>query len=161
MADITDITERVGTGGAIQNEQDVQELIRRGYTGVIDCRGEMDDTALLATHPEIAYLYAGVPDDGQPKPVSWFESGINFALPLLSKPHQKIFAHCAAGQNRGPSMALAVLMAQGLEPSMAENLMRQKRPQVTLAYKLDAAKAVRELGYIDQTTGSAFGDIVR
>lgn len=58
-------------------------------------------------------------------------------------------------------MCYAILLAQGIDPNTAENLMRARRPQVGIAYKLDAQRAVAQLGYIDSLAGSAFGEIER
>lgn len=161
MADFNFATRRVATGAAITSEADVQALITAGVTHVIDNRGEFDDMPLLATHPEITYIYNGVPDDGQPKPTSWFQKAIEFSLDALSHPKNKVYSHCAAGVNRGPSVCYAILRAQGLDQNTAETLIRNVRPQVGLAYKNDANRAVRELGYDDTPDGSAFGEMER
>src|SRR5437764_478270 len=110
--DFSNVTRRLGTGAAITSQSDVDQLVAAGYTHVIDCRGEFDDLQLFTDHPDIHYLYAGVPDDGQPKPVEWFQKGIEFALDALSKPEYKVYAHCMAGINRGPSMCYSILLAQ-------------------------------------------------
>lgn len=161
MADYNWVTNRVATGAAITSEDDVQQLIRDGVSHIIDNRLEFDDTTILASHSEIAYLYNGVADDGQPKSNEWFQKAIEFALSALSRPHTKCYSHCAAGVSRGPSIAYAILLAQGIDINTAENLIRQRRPQVTISYKLDAQRAVRELGYVDTPTGSAFGEIIK
>lgn len=95
MADFNFVTNRVATGAAITDENDVNQLVAAGINYVIDCRAEFDDGALLASHPGIHYLNLGVQDDGQPKPTSWFQQGIEFALDALSKPHNSVYSHCA------------------------------------------------------------------
>ena len=148
MADFSFITARLATGAGIGSADDVTALTAAGITAVIDCRAEFDDGQLLAAVPGMHYLWAPQADDGQhPKPVSWFGAGISFALPLLAQPGQKVYAHCAAGVNRGPSMAAAVLMALGFSEAAAGMMIRAARPQVQLAYIDDAAAAVRALGY--------------
>ena len=72
---------------------------------------------------------------------------MDFALPLLSRPRQKLLLHCAACVNRGPSNALCVLCALGWSQSGAEALSRAARPQANIAYKADAYAAVVSLGY--------------
>lgn len=147
MADFNFVTGRVATGAAISDADDVQQLLAAGVTHIIDCRAEFDDGQLLAGSGA-HYLFAPQQDDGQhPKPVSWFQAGIEFALPALAQPGTKVYAHCAAGCNRGPSMAAAILMAQGLSEAEAGAMIRSARPQVTLAYIEDATAAVQELGY--------------
>lgn len=147
MADVSFITDRLATGGAIGGP-DVAGTIALGITHIVDCQGEFDDTQEFAG-TGIAVLWDGVPDDGNPETHGplWFGPGIAFALDALSKPHTKVLCHCAAGVNRGPSMAYAVMLALGFDINAAENLIREARPQVQLAYKLEARAAVPVLGY--------------
>jgi len=145
--DFNFVTLRLGTGAAINGPDDVEILASAGFTNVIDCIAGADDTPLFAAHPSIMVLYNGVDDDGQPKPVEWFQKSIEFALDALAKPFAKVYAHCAAGVNRGPSTAYAILLALGLSPQEAEDQIRKNRPQVGLLYKGDAEKAVLSLGY--------------
>ena len=56
-------------------------------------------------------------------------------------------AHCAAGVNRGPSMAAAILMALGVNGPTVWQMIVSARPQVSLAYFDDAVAAVASLGY--------------
>lgn len=150
MADFNFITERLATGGALSSADDVTQLVQAGITHVIDCRAEFDDRELLSSHPEITYRYNGTNDDGQPKPTEWFQVSLMFALPaLLAIPKAKVYAHCAAGVNRGPSTAFCILRALGLSHLECDALIRLKRP-VTIAgirYADDADRALKELGY--------------
>lgn len=146
MADFSVITARLATGAAVSSAEDVAALKAAGVTAVVDCRGEFDDGPLLAGSG-LAYLWNGAQDDGQHKPPSWFAASLAFALPLIAQPHQMVYCHCAAGVNRGPSTAYAVLLALGWLPASAEALIRSCRPQVGLAYAGDARDAVTALGY--------------
>src|SRR5512134_454379 len=105
MGDFSQITSRLFTGAAINSNEDVHDLIRAGVTHVIDCRQEFIDGALIAHHKEITYLHNGTNDDGKPKEAEWFKRSLEFALPALSRPHNKVYAHCQLGRNRGPSTA--------------------------------------------------------
>ena len=78
---------------------------------------------------------------------AWFGAGIGFALPALAQPRTKVYAHCAAGVNRGPSMAAAILMALGVNGPTVWQMIVSARPQVSLAYFDDAVAAVASLGY--------------
>jgi len=146
------VTARVATGSSIRTAKDVEKLKRVGITHVIDCREEAYDSYYKPTEEELckagdlAYLWIGVDDDGKPKPIEWFRKGIRFALRALSKPNTRVFSHCAAGYNRGPSMAYAILRAQGLSAARAEQAIRDVR-QVGLEYKTCADKAIKKLGY--------------
>jgi protein-tyrosine phosphatase len=129
-------------------------------THVIDCRSEFDDRSLIQgfnqtrigpTNPRLKtllqYLYNGAPDDDQPKPPEWFGKSIDFALHALSHRHTRVYVHCAAGINRGPSTAFAILLALGFDSGATEALIRRCRPKVGLRYKNDAITAVEKLGY--------------
>jgi protein-tyrosine phosphatase len=140
------VTGRAAVGAAIGSQQDVTQLLAVGITHVVDCRAEFDDTMLFAG-AGVAVLWIGVQDDGLPKPTEWFQRGIEFSLPALAVPKSKVYFHCAAGVNRGPSMCYVVLRALGLYASQAEGLIRSARPQVGLAYKADADRAIVQLGY--------------
>jgi len=147
MSDFSFVTERLAVGAALQSQSDVEAIVAAGITHVIDCRKDFNDTASLACHRAVTVLWDGTADDGQPKPPAWFRKGIEFALYALAQPHHKIYVHCAAGVNRGPSMAYAILRAQGLQSTTAERLIRTARPIVGLRYKADADRAVSKLGY--------------
>ena len=59
-----------------------------------------------------------------------------------------MLCHCAAGVNRGPSNALAIMIAWGIDPARAEAMIRDVRPVVKLHYREDVIAAVRSLGYL-------------
>lgn len=147
MADFNFVTSRLATGGAVSSAADVDQLAGAGITLIVDCRGEFDDAALLAAHPGIGYVWNGTDDDGQPKSSAWFDKGIEPALAELAKSERKVYCHCAAGVNRGPSMCYAVMRALGWSAEEAEATIRKARPQVGLRYKGDADEAIVVLGY--------------
>ncbi len=145
--DFNFVTNRVATGAGIFTDADVKKLIDAGVTHIIDCRAEFDDAPLLKNYPQITYLFNGVNDDGQPKPTSWFKKSIEFALAGLMQPTNKVYAHCAAGVNRGPSTAYAILRALGLTHLQAETVIKTARPIAGIAYKHDADLAITDLKY--------------
>ncbi len=148
MADFNFVTARLATGGGINVQSDVDQLIAAGITHIIDCRAEADDSSLLSHNKAImGYLWNGVEDDGVSKPDGWFLKSLDFALPIFAMPFSKVYTHCAAGINRGPSTAYAILLAIGLVAPLAEQIIRQARPQVGLAYKSDADRAIKTLGF--------------
>jgi protein-tyrosine phosphatase len=137
--DCTWVTKRVATGAALHGPWDAHELAAMGVTHVVDLRQELDDAPFFAGTP-VAYLWNPAADDGTPKPDSWWNASLAFCLPALAQAHTKVYAHCSAGVNRGPSTAYAILRAEGFGRLLAERLIRQVRPQVHLAYK-DGADA--------------------
>lgn len=126
----------VATGAQINTPDDVAALVQAGVQVIIDCQAERDDSALLASST-LPYLWDPRGDDGQngPQMDSWWKKGLDFAS---SHKGQVVYSHCAAGINRGPSMAYGILrMVYGLSPQDAEAAIREVRPQVGIAYKAD------------------------
>ena len=142
MADFNFVTTRLATGAAISSAADVAELVAAGITHIVDCRDDFDDSSLLTSDPQISYLWNGTADDGQHKPPEWFYKSVDFALGGLVHSKSKVYAHCAAGINRGPSTAFAIMLALGWTDIQAEAQMRLARPQVGIAYKQDAIVAM-------------------
>lgn len=148
MSDFNAINNRLWVGAAINGAGDVDDLLNAGITSIIDCRAETDDAPLLAGRPGVAYLWCPTADDGQTKTPDYFAPGIRFALDEFTHTGRAVYTHCAAGINRGPSMAAAILIAQGWPTTEAAAMIRRARPQVGLAYLEDAAAAVIALGYV-------------
>lgn len=148
MIDFSFVTSRLATGGGIADAADVQILTVNGVTHVIDCRAEFDDDPLFR-ELKINYLWNPTADDGQHKDSEWFRKSLDFALPALALPRTKVYAHCAAGINRGPSTAYVIIRAFGLMPLESKSLIIGHRP-VTLGgirYANDADAALNVLGY--------------
>ena len=141
------ITDRIATGAALQGPQDVQTLIAAGVTHVVDARAEYNDGPLFASSG-VGYLWNPTDDDGTTKLPAYFAPAITFAMGALSQPINKVYLHCAAGVNRGPSNALAVMLAQGWDFDLAVSLMHTKRPVVNIAYRNDALAAVKALRWV-------------
>ncbi len=147
MADFDMITNRVATGAALDGPADVAAILAAGLNVVVDARIEFNDGPLFAGTPGIRYLWNPTADDGQHKPVEYWARTLSFVMPLLAIPQHKIYLHCAAGVNRGPSNALCVLVAQGLTVYTAHNMIVAARPQAQIRYEDDAAAACSALGF--------------
>ena len=139
------VTSRLATGGALGGPADLDALAALGITHVIDCRAEFDDGALLAQR--FHYIYAPTADDGQPKPPSWFQPGIVFAMQALAQANTHVYAHCAMGVNRGPSMCYAIMRALGWPAAVAMSTIKTARPVAQVRYSGDADAAIASLGY--------------
>jgi hypothetical protein len=148
LVDFTWVTDRIATGGALNSAADVDALVASGVNVVVDCRDDFDDGPLFTGHPAVHYLWNPTRDDGKPKPPEYWQRSLEFVLPLLAQPRMKVLAHCDAGMNRGPSTAFAILVALSFAPDLAEELIREARPIVGLAYRDDALAACRSLGYV-------------
>jgi hypothetical protein len=148
VSDFQFVLPRVAVGSAI-NDAVVfsDDLEKAGIFYIVDCQGEHDDTPFLATR-KMFTCWCPTEDNGQPKDLNeWWGKGIKWSLENYAKPNVKIYFHCAAGVNRGPSMCFGFLLALGISATAAEILIRSARPQVGLAYKVDAILKVSQLGY--------------
>jgi protein-tyrosine phosphatase len=122
------VTERIAVGGGISSKPDVDEIVAAGITHVIDMRAEFDDDTL--NDNRITILWLPQLDDGEMRPPGHYRKGIQFAFPALSLRNTKIFPHCAAGLNRGPTMCYALLRAFGFTQEEAVTKIRTVRPDV-------------------------------
>jgi dual specificity phosphatase 3 len=145
MADFSRITKRLFCGGQIKSARDVAELVEAGVTHVINAQHKHNGVARIGT---LSYLWDPTDDDDvHPKPVAWFGNAVDFALAALARPGTIVLTHCAHGVNRGPSLAYAILRAQGWRRRDALALLKERRPKVRVAYREDADAALRELGW--------------
>ena len=140
------VTTRLACGATIPDPLGAQTLVAAGITHIINCQKEHCDLPFLKGHP-VKYLRCSTADDGNRKGDDWFGPGIKFALEALAVPHTKVYVHCMAGINRGPSMAYAILRAQGIDKRLARNLIVDARPEAELLYRHDADVIIKALGY--------------
>jgi dual specificity phosphatase 3 len=146
MADISYITGRVWTGGDLPSDlgdeamlADLAQIQSAGITHILDNRIEWSDEEFVRDHaPHLGFLWNGVDDAGQEMADEWFDAGVRFALDALADPDAQVLAHCHMGINRGPSMALAILLATGLDPVPALAAIRGARPIAAISYDGDA-----------------------
>lgn len=144
MANIDFITDRLATGGDLPADvdlavADLADLVDVGVTHIVDCRVEWSDEELVAAlAPGLSYLHHGVDDAGQRMPGRWFDAGVAFVLAALEEPGTKVLTHCHMGINRGPSLAYAILLAQGWDPVDALDAIRTTRPIAAVGYAEDA-----------------------
>jgi hypothetical protein len=146
MANISHVTDRLLTGGDLPLHlgagamvAHLQDWVSAGITHVIDNRGEWNDAPFVARHAaHISYLHNGQDDVGQRMPDQWFDDGVDFALEAFRSPETRVLAHCHMGINRGPSLALAILLAQGVQPVPALAAIRSARPIAATGYATDA-----------------------
>ncbi|MFL1999546.1 dual specificity protein phosphatase family protein [Microbacterium sp. A1-JK] len=144
VADAVRVTESLWIGGELHPtapataRSQLEELCSAGIDSIIDCRYERDDIAWVTdAKPQIDYLHIGVKDAGQRMPDSWFDDGTEYALEQIDQGHV-VLAHCQAGINRGPSIAYAILIAQGWDAVEALDHIRSSRPIARIGYAEDA-----------------------
>jgi protein-tyrosine phosphatase len=132
MLDYSWITDQIVVGGGIWTAENMAEIVRLGFTHVIDMQLEFDDTPLADGH-NIAVLWNPTDDDFKLKSPDLFRRGVDFALAALDDPDARIYIHCAAGVHRAPMMALAILRATGWSLIDAADLLVSRRNVVDLA----------------------------
>jgi len=126
--DISFITDRVATGGAVTTEADVRELHRVGITHAATMAIEWQSMTDRLLRGRIHHLPNGTHDDLIHKKPEGFERTGWFALAALRDPNAKVYVSCGAGINRGPSGAYAVLRAHGMSPTEAYDAIVAARP---------------------------------
>lgn len=139
------VTDRLAVGSAVVTPEHVRAVVEGGITHVIDCRLEAEGAQLYAGTP-VRRLHCGTADNGEAKPVAWFEEGITFALAALARPRTRVLVHCIAGVSRSPSMTYAILRALGHSSDDAVAMIKSARMIARVTYKEDADRALRTLG---------------
>lgn len=138
------VTPWLATGGdlhpdEVQAHQDLAGIRAAGITHILDLRVEWSDEAFVAEHaPELVYVHLGVDDAGQRLPDEWFDAGIELGRQVRATPGAALLAHCHMGINRGPTMALRLLLDNGWDPVDALTAIRTARPIAGIAYAVDA-----------------------
>jgi hypothetical protein len=107
------VTPRVATGGAIYSPDDVDRLIADGVTHIATMAIELEDETAEFIDGRLPHLRNGTDDDGKWKDAEWFKTTLDFARDALADPKARVYIHCGAGINRGPSGAYAVMREQG------------------------------------------------
>lgn len=151
------VTDDLATGGDLHwqvghAEQQIEELVEAGITHIIDMRMEWTDEVLVSEcAPHIKYLHLRTNDaHGYRMPADVFDNGVAFARQAQAE-GGKVLAHCHMGINRGPSMAMAILLDRGYQPREAFDLIRTQRDIAAIGYARDAviAHTLRDEGMTD------------
>lgn len=112
-----------------------------GIGVIVDCREEYSDEGFVAEHaPEIVYLHVGTHDAGGGQDSQWFQRTIDALREIRAAGSGGVMVHCHMGVNRGPSMALAVLLDQGWDPIDALDAILVARPIAAVAYAESALR---------------------
>ena len=118
----------------------VSTMKKLGITGIINMRKRaLYDTTLKDT---FHILNLPTPDHSAPSKTD-LQKGIAFIADTVKK-GGKVYIHCHYGEGRGPSMAIAYLMSQGMTFDDAYNHVRKIRtfvkltpPQITRLKELE------------------------
>jgi dual specificity phosphatase 3 len=141
------VTPRLLVGGDLDTRdlrlatQQLDELVACGLTHIVDVRIEWSDQEWVANaRPALRYLHVGLDDMGQRVPGWWFDEAVGAVLESLEESKSVVLVHCHMGINRGPSLAYAVLLAQGVDPVDALEAIRSVRPIAYMSYAEDALR---------------------
>ncbi len=122
------ITANVAIGGRLSNEE-LAELGSAGVGAVIDLRSEAVDEATILQAHGIDFLHLPTDDHAAVSP-AMLESGVEFATGQIER-GRRVLVHCEHGIGRSATLALCVLVAQGLEPTQALRLAKDRRDSVS------------------------------
>ncbi len=141
------VTDRIALGGQFETPDDMTALKRAGVTAVINCREVPDPPWVIKSFAVYAEPQPAQPDDGKPRGLGWFQSGIGIWLPLAMKLDERVYVHCHAGINRSASMVYALLLYMGLTPDDARWLIVRHRwvDAVGIRYADEAELAVKAM----------------
>jgi dual specificity phosphatase 3 len=142
------LTDRLIVSGDLSHadsESVLEQLdywVSKGVTDVLDVRAECSDENFVGKHqPHMKYNHLGVHDDGAPRDPLWFAAGVKVTLDAFARSSDsKVLIHCHMGINRAPSMAYAVLLAQGVDCVKALDIIRSSRPMAQIIYADSALK---------------------
>jgi dual specificity phosphatase 3 len=146
VADASFVTEGLLVGGDLDTRDEdlagrqLRELVDAGVTHLLDTRIEWSDEQWVAElAPDVRYLHHGMDDAGQQVPFAWFDEAVAWAQGAIDD-GGVVLTHCHMGVNRGPSLGLAVLLAQGWDPIEALDAIRAARPIAWIAYADEALR---------------------
>jgi dual specificity phosphatase 3 len=146
VADAAFVTERLLVGGDLDTQDEelagrqLRELVEAGVTHLLDTRIEWSDEEWVAgIAPDVGYLHHGMDDAGQQVPFEWFDQAVEWAQGAIDG-GGVVLTHCHMGVNRGPSLGLAVLLAQGWDPIEGLDAIRTARPIAWVAYADEALR---------------------
>lgn len=140
---IGEVTEGLFIGGDLPQAEDeavahLERWVTSGVTHVIDVRGEWSDEGFVEHYaPWVRYFHLGTDDDGGQRPEHWFRKGV---LAARAADGGGLLVHCHMGINRGPSMALAILLSRDWDLVEALDSIRAARPIAAIAYAEDAVR---------------------
>jgi protein-tyrosine phosphatase len=112
--------------GTTPNRKDYDHLRDLGVQLVINMRVEQRPFPDLH-HIPLSFLWFPTFDSPfVPIPVRFLHRGAAAALETIKK-GGKVYVHCAGGRHRGVAMGSAILIAQGMDPESAMDLIRERR----------------------------------
>jgi protein-tyrosine phosphatase len=133
-ADFTHIYGNLATGGGIFTAESMKELADNGFTHIIDCQAEFDDTPLAAPY-NIKVLWVPLFDDFTTPDFTLFDRIADFIKEGFGKnpKNHKLLCHCGAGVHRGPMVTYLVCGLMKANPKEAANAIHYHRQIANLS----------------------------
>jgi protein-tyrosine phosphatase len=123
------LTETLAVGGAVPIEHVPNLAAEHSVAAVIDLRDEACDEAEVLQGHGLDFLHLPT-EDLCAVSAEMLDEGVAFARPRLAA-GRRILIHCQHGIGRSATLALCVLVDQGLEPLAALSLAKDRRPLVS------------------------------
>ncbi len=112
--------------GTTPNPRDYDHLRDLGVRLVINMRVERRPWA-DTHHTPMSLLWLPTFDSPfVPIPIRFLHRGVAAALETIKK-GGKVYVHCAGGRHRGVAMGASILIAQGMDPESAMDLIKERR----------------------------------
>lgn len=150
---VVHVGDNVFLAGAIEFDRDraidlLREWEAAGITHYLAVHREFAAMQLIEENSSIEVIHIGVDDDLGTRDPRWFDAVTEASESILADPSAKLVVTCYLGVNRGPSAALAILLARGWNLLPALRAIRYARPIANIVYAPDAARwwAVRNGG---------------
>ncbi len=102
-----------------------EKMIVRGVTGVINLRREYS-YELRIDKQRVRYLHLPTADNEAPS-LEQLSEGVRFIREIVAQ-QGKVYIHCWEGLGRGPTMAAAYFVSEGMSPDEALTCIRRVRP---------------------------------
>lgn len=123
------LTQTLAVGGAVPSEQVEALAVQHGVSAVIDLREEACDDAEVLERHGLDFLHLPT-QDLCAVTAHMLDEGVAFARPRLTA-GRRVLIHCEHGIGRSATLALCVLVDQGMTPLAALSLAKDRRPLVS------------------------------
>jgi hypothetical protein len=144
------VTPLLAVGSRPNAPYDVRQLSAGGCHAILNVC-DVDDAPILGALKWKdcgirAYLWNSTPDDGKPKPASWFKASFDFAMAQIAGGNP-VLVHCFDGVDRSASTVYFLLRAIGWGPWEAwTEIVKARAVCVAMRYCQDAEDALKTLG---------------
>lgn len=136
------ITERFYLCSRPRTQADIQTLLSMSVSHILNvCETEDPIEGTVFEQPG-RYLWNETADDGQPKPLIWFQTSARFLMPLFAMSGPRVALNCFDGYDRSGVTMYYWLRAIGFTKAEAILLIKTHRPIALERYVSDADAAL-------------------